>query len=431
MARRVEKSQSHNFEIPLIPNILNSSHCLDVERVRIPIKDYNCKTLPSWRTGKTRTWIVFTGRKLNPTLLLITIHSKERNQEMEDPTFINQYAMSSLDYSLDELIFSPFSSESYSSYPNFTSKTAAVTHNFSKAFIENPHQTGSQERPAKQPKNTTSWKSCSTDHIIAAKASSSSSSHLISFENSDSSPPTTSQQYNGLDCKVIKPKNEVEYSNGKLNLPALISQGSYDTQTCSPKHGRGIKRAATVTRSPLHAQDHVLAERKRREKLSQRFIALSALLPGLKKMDKASVLGDAIKYVKHLQERTKVLEEQAAKKTGEAVVFVKRMQYSADDDISSSDENSESCSDQPLPEIEARVSDKEVLIRIHCEKTKGCLTSILSEIEKLGLTIVHSCALPFGNSTLDITVVAQMDVQFSMTVKDLVKNLRHALLKLV
>ncbi|RXI07975.1 hypothetical protein DVH24_014541 [Malus domestica] len=422
MARRVEKSQSHNFEIPLIPNILNSSHRLDVERVRIPIKDYNCKTLPSWRTGKTRTWIVFTGRKLNPTLLLITIHSKERNQEMEDPTFINQYAMSSLDYSLDELIFSPFSSESYSSYPNFTSKTAAVTHNFSKAFIENPHQTGSQERPAKQPKNTTSWKSCSTDHIIAAKASSSSSSHLISFENSDSSPPTTSQQYNGLDCKVIKPKNEVEYSNGKLNLPALISQGSYDTQTCSPKHGRGIKRAATVTRSPLHAQDHVLAERKRREKLSQRFIALSALLPGLKKMDKASVLGDAIKYVKHLQERTKVLEEQAAKKTGEAVVFVKRMQYSADDDISSSDENSESCSDQPLPEIEARVSDKEVLIRIHCEKTKGCLTSILSEIEKLGLTIVHSCALPFGNSTLDITVVAQMDVQFSMTVKDLEPN---------
>ncbi|KAM3016553.1 hypothetical protein FF2_000560 [Malus domestica] len=431
MARRVEKSQSHNFEIPLIPNILNSSHRLDVERVRIPIKDYNCKTLPSWRTGKTRTWMVFTGRKLNPTLLLITIHSKERNQEMEDPTFINQYAMSSLDYSLDELIFSPFSSESYSSYPNFTSKTAAVTHNLSKAFIENPHQAGSQERPAKQPKNTTSWKSCSTDHIIAAKASSSSSSHLISFENSDSSPPTTSQQYNGLDCKVIKPKNEVEYSNGKLNLPALISQGSYDTQTCSPKHGQGIKRAATVTRSPLHAQDHVLAERKRREKLSQRFIALSALLPGLKKMDKASVLGDAIKYVKHLQERTKVLEEQAAKKTGEAVVFVKRMQYSADDDISSSDENSESCSDQPLPEIEARVSDKEVLIRIHCEKTKGCLTSILSEIEKLGLTIVHSCALPFGNSTLDITVVSQMDVQFSMTVKDLVKNLRHALLKLV
>lgn len=125
-------------------------------------------------------------------------------------------------------------------------------------------------------------------------------------------------------------------------------------------------------------------------------------------MDKASVLADATKYVKQLQERMKILEEQAAKKTVESVVFVKRTQYSADDDISSSDENFDSCSDQPLPEIEARVSDKEVLIRIHCDKKKGCLANILREIEKLDLTIVNSSVLPFGNSTLDITIVSQV-----------------------
>jgi hypothetical protein len=33
-----------------------------------------------------------------------------------------------------------------------------------------------------------------------------------------------------------------------------------------------------------HTQDHIMAERKRREKLSQRFIALSAIVPGLKKV---------------------------------------------------------------------------------------------------------------------------------------------------
>jgi hypothetical protein len=32
------------------------------------------------------------------------------------------------------------------------------------------------------------------------------------------------------------------------------------------------------------AHDHIVAERKRREKLSQRFIALSALVPNLKKV---------------------------------------------------------------------------------------------------------------------------------------------------
>lgn len=127
-------------------------------------------------------------------------------------------------------------------------------------------------------------------------------------------------------------------------------------------------------------------------------------------MDKASVLGDAIKHIKNLQERVNTLEEQAAKKTVESVVFVKRSQLSADDEISSSDENFDSCSvGKPLPEIEARVSDKDVLIRIHCEKQKGCLANILGEIEKLHLTIVNSSVLPFGGSTIHITIVAQVN----------------------
>lgn len=125
-------------------------------------------------------------------------------------------------------------------------------------------------------------------------------------------------------------------------------------------------------------------------------------------MDKASVLGDAIKYVKHLQEHVKALEEQVAKKTVESAVLVKKSQVTADDDLSSSDENFDICSGQPLPEIEARVSDKDVLIRIHCEKQKGCVPYILSQVEKLNLTILNSSVLPFGTTTHDITIVAQV-----------------------
>ncbi|CAI0405419.1 unnamed protein product [Linum tenue] len=167
---------------------------------------------------------------------------------------------------------------------------------------------------------------------------------------------------------------------------------------------------AAATRSPSHAQDHILAERKRREKLSQRFIALSSIVPGLKKMDKASVLGDAIKYVKHLQEKIKQLEEQTKKRTVESVVLVKRYHLPADDDSNSSsnDDDDSKSNVEKAPEIEARASERDVMIRIHCEKQPGVLAKVLTEVESLHLSIVNSSVMPFGNSTLDITIVAQV-----------------------
>ncbi|KAF5454306.1 hypothetical protein F2P56_023982 [Juglans regia] len=326
---------------------------------------------------------------------------------VEDPNYLShQYDLNPFDYSLDGLDhdFQSISAESYSSYPVL--KTPKSIHTFNIGVGENIPQTGMDPRPAKLLK-TSSWNSFSTDRIASKAPASSSLSQLISFENSNS-PPASYQQFYGLDC-TMNPKNEAGSDHGNRSFPNLISEKPTSMmQNCSPKQEQFPKRAGSTTRTPLHAQDHVIAERKRREKLSQRFIALSAIVPGLKKMDKASVLGDAIKYLKQLQERVKILEEQTAKKTMETVVFVKKTRISADDDTSTSDENSNSHSDEPLPEVEARISEKNVLIRIYCEKRKGCTAKILSEIEKLHLTITTSSILPFGNSTVDMTVVAQV-----------------------
>jgi hypothetical protein len=43
--------------------------------------------------------------------------------------------------------------------------------------------------------------------------------------------------------------------------------------------------AGTGSASPAYAQGHIMAERKRREKINQRFIELSAVIPGLKKVN--------------------------------------------------------------------------------------------------------------------------------------------------
>ena len=133
-------------------------------------------------------------------------------------------------------------------------------------------------------------------------------------------------------------------------------------------------------------------------------------------MDKATVLGDAIKHVKELQEQVKLLEEQSKKKSVESVVYVEKSQLSSEEDVSDTSSNSgdgnsyEVSKTSRSPEVEARVSEKNVLIRVHCEKQKGVLMYILKEIEKLHLSVINSSSLSFGTSMVDITITAE--VQF-------------------
>lgn len=128
-------------------------------------------------------------------------------------------------------------------------------------------------------------------------------------------------------------------------------------------------------------------------------------------MDKASILEDAIRYLKELQQRVKALEAEVAAKTEESVVIVKKTPLTRyDDTASSSDENYCSQIDQQLslPEIKARISGNCILIKIHCARSKGFISKMIGEIEKLNLTVVNSCVLPFGSSILDVTILAQV-----------------------
>lgn len=54
--------------------------------------------------------------------------------------------------------------------------------------------------------------------------------------------------------------------------------------------------------------NHVLSERRRREKLNEKFLILKSLVPSISKVDKASILGDTIEYVKELEKRVEELE---------------------------------------------------------------------------------------------------------------------------
>ncbi|KAJ1689035.1 hypothetical protein LUZ63_013190 [Rhynchospora breviuscula] len=238
--------------------------------------------------------------------------------------------------------------------------------------------------------------------------------------------------------RITKERNsrdgqETEKSDGSddTNLSPTTGHGrkrSYEAKSNGDREKNNSGSADQVPQFGIRKKDHVIAERMRREKLTQRFIALSSLLPGLSRMDKASVLEDAIKYVKQLQERVKSLEAQTLTKSIQPSNTAQKLQSTPDKcNLAESTVDDDQSTKKSLPEIEVRISQQRVLIKIHCGNQKGILAKLLSEIENLGLTIVTTSAVPFTSSSINITVTTEVDQELSLTVEDVVTTINFAL----
>ncbi|CAL5097060.1 unnamed protein product [Urochloa decumbens] len=236
--------------------------------------------------------------------------------------------------------------------------------------------------------------------------------------------------------------------SGATNLPAV--SWNFVTGSAQPDSGAMLEEAAAAAAAPRSSPelalgspparrtspkgsgaasyplDHIIAERKRREKLNKRLIELSTVIPGLKKMDKATILSDAAKYVKELQQRLKEMEE--AEAAGRSVKKPRHGGAVAAPDENGSPSAASSGPPKPaLPEIQARFSEKTVMVRVHCGDDKGAAVAVLGEVEELGLSIVHANVMPFSASTVIITITAKMEEGFAVTAEEIVGRLNSAL----
>jgi hypothetical protein len=106
------------------------------------------------------------------------------------------------------------------------------------------------------------------NETFTQKLSSSFQVQIPSFDSPPNSPTTSSQQFSGFDPTLNSKQNETVSVS-----PTELENKNHSTKTLKSKRSRAN-----------NGEDHIMAERKRREKLTQSFIALAALVPNLKKV---------------------------------------------------------------------------------------------------------------------------------------------------
>ncbi|KAL9229005.1 hypothetical protein vseg_004523 [Gypsophila vaccaria] len=151
------------------------------------------------------------------------------------------------------------------------------------------------------------------------------------------------------------------------------------------KRGR---KPANGREEPLN---HVEAERQRREKLNQRFYALRAVVPNISRMDKASLLGDAVSYITELQKKLKDLEAEQEKNSA-----------TSQDALSLAD--TEEQIQSPVADVEVQVINDEVVVRVSCPLDLHPVARVIHTFKDEQINVLDS-KLAAGTDTVFHTFV--------------------------
>ncbi|CAN8299086.1 unnamed protein product [Cochlearia groenlandica] len=151
---------------------------------------------------------------------------------------------------------------------------------------------------------------------------------------------------------------------------------------------------------------NLMAERRRRKRLNDRLSMLRSIVPKITKMDRTSILGDAIEYMKELLEKINKLQELGNNS------HLNNNNNNLITNVSSLVRNS--------PTFEVEQSKANTDIDINCCMKPGLIMSTISTLENLGLEIQQCVISSFNDFSLQascLKVAEQRD--FVVTSEDI------------
>jgi transcription factor MYC2 len=208
---------------------------------------------------------------------------------------------------------------------------------------------------------------------------------------------------------VIVPPVNLKFSGGTgggdsdhSDLEASVVKEVDSSRVVEPekKPRKRGRKPANGREEPLN---HVEAERQRREKLNQRFYALRAVVPNVSKMDKASLLGDAISYITEL--KTKLVKTESDKDELEKQLDAVKNELQKVNENSShpppqpqqQQQQQQQVPDKPSSnqalidlDIDVKIIGWDAMIRVQCSKKNHPAAKLMAALMELDLEVHHA-----------------------------------------